>query len=80
MPLAIIKVIEKVFSDEEKQQMVEKVTEAIISVEGEALREKTVVLLEEVGSGEWAFGGKLVTADAVKQLRARRQPQRLKVS
>jgi 4-oxalocrotonate tautomerase len=70
MPLAIIKVIESVFSDEEKQRMVEKVSEAIISVDGEGLRDKTVVLLEEVKNGDWAFGGKKVTADFVKQVRA----------
>jgi 4-oxalocrotonate tautomerase len=71
MPLAIIKVIENVFSGEEKQRMVEKVSEAMISVEGETLRDKTVVLLEEVKSGDWAFGGTMVTADVVRQVRAR---------
>jgi 4-oxalocrotonate tautomerase len=72
MPLATIKVIEGVFSGEEKQRMVEEVSEAMISVEGEPLRDKTVVILEEVKSGDWGFGGKTVTTDAVKQVRARR--------
>jgi len=72
MPLATIKVIEGVFSGDEKQRMIEKVTEAMVSVEGENLREKTVVILEEVKSGDWAIGGKTVTTDAVKQLRASR--------
>ncbi len=70
MPLATIKVIEGVFSGPEKQQMVERVSEAIVSVEGEKLRDKTVVLLEEVRSGDWAYGGKTVATDAVKKLRA----------
>lgn len=70
MPLAIIKVIEGVFSGKEKQQMIERVSEAMISVEGENLRDKTVVVLEEVKSADWGFGGKTVTTDAVKQLRA----------
>ena len=70
MPLATIKVIEGVFSGHEKQRMIEKVSEAIVSVEGESLREKTVVLLEEVKSGDWGIGGKTLTADAVKKLRA----------
>jgi len=72
MPLATIKVIEGVFSGDEKQRMIEKVTEAMVSVEGENLREKTVVILEEVKSGDWAIGGKTVTTDAVKQLRVSR--------
>ncbi len=71
MPLATIKVIEGVFSSDEKQRMIEKVTEAMVSVEGENLREKTLVILEEVKSGDWGIGGKMLTADAVKHLRAR---------
>ena len=70
MPLATIKVIEGVFSGEEKQRMLEKVSEAIISVEGETLRDKTVVILEEVKSGDWGVGGKTLTTDVVKQVRA----------
>lgn len=72
MPLATIKVIEGVFSGDEKQRMIEKLTEAMVSVGGENLREKTVVILEEVKSGDWAIGGKTVTTDAVKQLRVSR--------
>ena len=70
MPLATIKVIEGVFSSDEKQRMIEKVTEAMVSVEGENLREKTVVILEEVKSGDWGIGGKTLTTDDVKRLRA----------
>lgn len=40
--------IEGVFSDGEKQRMIEKVTEAMVSVEGESLREKTIGILDEV--------------------------------
>lgn len=71
MPLATIKVIEGVFSGEEKQRMIEKVSEAMISVEGETLRDKTVVILEEVKSGDWGVGGKTLTTDVVKQVRVR---------
>lgn len=69
MPLATIKVIEGVFSADEKQQMIEKVTEAMASVEGENLREKTYVILEEVRSGDWGIGGKPLTTNVVNQLR-----------
>jgi 4-oxalocrotonate tautomerase len=70
MPLATIKVIEGVFTADEKRRMIERVSEAMVSVEGENLREKTVVILEEVKSGDWGIGGKTLTADDVKQLRA----------
>ena len=69
MPLANIKVIEGVFSDVEKQQMIEKVTEAMIAVEGEPLRDKTVVIVEETKSGDWGVGGQPLTAGQVKRLR-----------
>ena len=35
MPFTIIKVIEGVFSNEQKAKLIEKVTEAMIEVEGE---------------------------------------------
>jgi 4-oxalocrotonate tautomerase len=70
MPLAEIKVIEGVFSEAEKKQMIEKVTDALVSIEGETLREKTVVIVEEVKSGAWGFGGKAVSTQDVKKLRA----------
>jgi 4-oxalocrotonate tautomerase len=70
MPLAEIKVIEGVFSEAEKRQMIEKVTDALVSIEGESLREKTVVIVEEVKSGNWGFGGKAVSTEDVKRLRA----------
>lgn len=72
MPLATIKVIEGVFSGDEKQRMIEKVTNAIVSVEGASLREKTVVIVEEVKSGGWGIGGTTLTTDAVKKLRESR--------
>ncbi len=70
MPLATIKMIEGVFSGDEKQRMIEKVTEAMLSVEGENLRDYTLVILEEVKSGDWGVGGKTLTSDDVKRLRA----------
>ena len=69
MPLANIKVIEGVFTDDEKQQMIEKVTDAMVAVEGENIRDKTVVIIEETRSGDWGVGGKALTTQHVKDLR-----------
>ena len=71
MPLANIKVINGVFNDTEKQQMIEKVTEALIEVEGEGLREQTVVIVEETQSGDWGVGGRTLTTQLVKNLRSK---------
>ena len=69
MPLANIKVIEGVFSDAEKQQIIENVTEALVEVEGEQIRDKTVVIVEETKSGDWGVGGQTLTAQQVRSLR-----------
>ncbi|WP_346107905.1 4-oxalocrotonate tautomerase family protein [Nonomuraea maheshkhaliensis] len=68
MPLINVKLIEGVFSDEQKAEMVEKLTDAMVTIEGENLRSLTLVIIEEVKSGDWAFGGKRVTAADVKAL------------
>lgn len=59
MPIVTIQVIENVFSDEQRDAMIQKVTEAMVEVEGEAMRDKTWVLFEEVREGSWAIGGKV---------------------
>ena len=69
MPLANIKVIEGVFTDDEKRQLIEKVTDAMVSVEGENIRDKTVVIVEEMKSGDWAIGGTPLTTQHVRSLR-----------
>ena len=69
MPYANIKVIEGVFTDDEKKQMIKNVTEAIVAVEGEPLRDKTYVTLDETRCGSWGIGGRLITAEHVKHVR-----------
>lgn len=66
MPLVDIQLIEGVFDDSQKQKMIHDVTEAMIGVEGESMRSVTWVRVHEVASGEWAIGGKSMTAADVK--------------
>jgi 4-oxalocrotonate tautomerase len=68
MPLVQVKVIEGVFTDSQKQEMIRKLTDTMVSIEGEAFREVTWVVIEEVKSGSWGIGGKGLTADDVKAL------------
>ena len=68
MPFVEIKVIEGVFSDEQKKEMINKVTDAMVSVEGEKMRSVTWVTIEEKKSGNWAIGGQQLTTDAVKAM------------
>ncbi|WP_336053269.1 tautomerase family protein [Streptomyces sp. CA2R101] len=70
MPFVDIKVITGVFTPEEKQKMVEDVSEALIAIEGEALRPVTHVVVTETPSGAWAIGGQAMTAEDVQTKRA----------
>ena len=60
MPITTIKIIEDIFTDEQKAQMIYEVTEAMVRVTGEEKRSGNWVLIEEVKSGDWAIGGKPV--------------------
>jgi 4-oxalocrotonate tautomerase len=62
--------IEGVFTPKQKQDMIRKLTDTMVSIEGEALRPYTVVVLEEVKSGDWAFGGVSFSTAEVKTLAA----------
>ena len=70
MPFIDIKVIQGVFTPEEKRELVERVSEAVIDVEGEALRPVTTTAITETPSGEWAVGGRTYTAEDVKAMRS----------
>jgi 4-oxalocrotonate tautomerase len=64
MPLINVKVIEGVFSAERKTQIIRKLTDAMVDIEGEAMRAVTWLVIEEVRSGDWGSAGKpLITAD-----------------
>jgi 4-oxalocrotonate tautomerase len=70
MPLVQVKVIEGVFSQAQKEEMVRKITDTMVSIEGENLRQVTVVIVEEIKSGDWGIGGKAMTTKDVKALQA----------
>ena len=70
MPLIEVKVIENVFTPAQKTQMVKKLTDAMVEVEGENLRSVTTVIVEEVRSGDWAMGGKPLSSNEVKAIAA----------
>jgi 4-oxalocrotonate tautomerase len=70
MPLVQVRVIEGVFSAQQKSEMIKKLTDAMVSVEGENMRGVTWVVIEEVKSGDWAIGGQPLTTEAVKAIAA----------
>ena len=71
MPLINVKLIEGVFTPAQKKEMITGLTDAMVSIEGESMRPVTVVIIEEVRSGDWGFGGKAMTTEAVLEMAAR---------
>jgi 4-oxalocrotonate tautomerase len=70
MPLVTIDVIKDVFTPTQKKELINKVTEAMIQVEGESLRPVTWVRINEFESGDWAIGGKALRSSDVQALAA----------
>ena len=70
MPLIQVRVIKDVFSREQKHQIINKLTDAMVSIEGENMRGVTWCVVEEVESGDWGIGGQALTTEAVRALAA----------
>jgi len=70
MPLVNVKLIEGVFTPVQKQEMIRKLTDTMVAIEGENLRPVTWVVVEEVKGGEWGVGGKALTANDVQAMAA----------
>ncbi len=70
MPFINVKVIEGVFSPEQKTQIIRKLTDAMVAIEGEAMRPVTWAVIEEVKSGDWGIAGKPLSTADVRALAA----------
>ncbi|MCB1549519.1 MAG: tautomerase family protein [Hyphomicrobiaceae bacterium] len=57
MPLVQIKGVSGYLTLAQKQEIIRKVTGAVLSVEGEGLRPVTWVTIEDVAEGAWGVGG-----------------------
>jgi 4-oxalocrotonate tautomerase len=68
MPLVNVEIIENVFTPEQKQQIIRKLTDAMVSIEGEALRSVTWVKIAEVKEGNWGIGGQGLRAADVHRM------------
>ena len=66
MPLVEVKLVDEVYSEAERIELISKVTEAIISVKGESIRPLTWVLIETLPSLQWGVGGKVLTAEQAR--------------
>jgi 4-oxalocrotonate tautomerase len=68
MPLINVKLIEGVFNEAQKKQIVTQLTDTMVAIEGESMRSVTWVVIEEVKSGHWAIGGQPLSTTDVRAL------------
>jgi 4-oxalocrotonate tautomerase len=73
MPLIQVRLIEEVFTPAQKKEIITKLTDAMVTIEGENMRPVTWVIIEDVRSGDWGIGGQAMTTDAVRALAAGRE-------
>jgi 4-oxalocrotonate tautomerase len=65
-----INVIENVFTSEQKREMITKVTDAMVAIEGEAMRSVTWVIIDEIKEGDWGIGGQGLSSSDVHKIQA----------
>ena len=70
MPVVRTTVVENAITPEQKQQLITRLTDAVVSVYGENLRPYTWVLVDEIKSGQWGIGGHTLTTEEVQSLMA----------
>ncbi len=70
MPFINVKVIEGVFTAEQKREIAERLSETMIDIEGESMREVTMVVIDETKSEDWAIVGRCLSTEAVRALAA----------
>jgi 4-oxalocrotonate tautomerase len=68
MPIVNIKLLEGVYSQDQKQEMIRRMTAILVDLEGEYVRPLTVVVIEKVKGGDWGVGGKAFSCADVKAL------------
>ncbi len=68
MPFINVKLIEGVFTPEQKQTIIRKLTDTMVEIEGENMRPVTWCVVEEVSSGDWGIAGQPLTTEDVRAL------------
>ncbi len=68
MPIVNVKLIENVFTEEQKKQIISRLTDTMVEIEGENMRSVTWVYIEEIKEGDLGIGGKSLYAEDVHQM------------
>lgn len=58
MPYIDVKLYEGRLAGDAAQRLIERITDAVVDVYGEAVRDQTWIVLQEVPPAHWGIGGK----------------------
>jgi 4-oxalocrotonate tautomerase len=71
MPVVSVRVPEGALDPEQKQDLVSRITDAVVEVErAEKVRPYVVVTIDEVADGGWGQGGRALTLETIRALSA----------
>lgn len=70
MPLIEVSVIKDVFTPDQKRDIIGRLTDALVEIEGENVRPVTWCVVREVASGDWGIAGNALTTADVHALAA----------
>ncbi len=70
MPLIRATLVENAITAEQKQELISRITDAVVSVYGENMRQITWVLIDEIKSGQFGAGGHGYTTEEIQTLMA----------
>jgi 4-oxalocrotonate tautomerase len=68
MALIKVTVIAGVFTAPQKEEIVQRLTDAMVAIEGENMRRTIWCIVEEVAGGQWGVGGRTLISDDIKAL------------
>jgi len=68
MPFINVKLIEGVFTADQKSEIVRRLTDTMVEIEGENMRPVTWCVIEEVASGDWGIAGQPMRTEDVLAL------------
>ena len=68
MPLVEVKVFEDELTAEQRTELIQRITDAVMKVTSEKLRDVTWVIINEVRSGNWGVGGKALGLQDVRKI------------
>jgi 4-oxalocrotonate tautomerase len=72
MPFIEVKVFEGELSELQTQEVIQMITDVMVSFSGESLRRYTWVVVQEVKSGNWGVGGKAYGLADIRAIQARK--------